>query len=65
MLTSTMSNKVYTSIVKLFRLTVQAIALMLWCHHISGISADFDYMRVADAFESQKSQDCDITEKLP
>jgi hypothetical protein len=32
---------------------------------IIGVSACFDYMGVADTIDSQKSEDCDITEKLP
>jgi hypothetical protein len=32
---------------------------------ITGVSAYFDYMRVADTIDSQKSEDRDITEKLP
>jgi hypothetical protein len=32
---------------------------------IGGVSAYFDYMRVADTIDSQKSEDRDITDKLP
>jgi hypothetical protein len=32
---------------------------------IIGVSAYFDYMRVADTIDSQKLEDCDITDKLP
>jgi hypothetical protein len=32
---------------------------------ISGVSAYFDYMRIADTIDSQKSEDRDITDKLP
>jgi hypothetical protein len=32
---------------------------------IAGVSAYFDYMRVADTIDSQKSEDRDITDKLP
>jgi hypothetical protein len=35
------------------------------CQRIIGVSANFDYMRVADAIYSQKSEDRDITDKLP
>jgi hypothetical protein len=31
----------------------------------TGVSAYFDYMRVANTIDSQKSEDRDITEKLP
>jgi hypothetical protein len=34
-------------------------------HHITGAPAYFDYMEVADTIYSQKSEDRDITEKLP
>jgi hypothetical protein len=33
--------------------------------NISGVSAYFDYMRVADTIDSQKSEDRDITDRLP
>jgi hypothetical protein len=32
---------------------------------ITGVSAYFDYMRVADIIDSQKSEDRNNTEKLP
>jgi hypothetical protein len=32
---------------------------------ITGVSAYFDYMRVADTIDSQKSEDRDIPDKLP
>jgi hypothetical protein len=32
---------------------------------ITGVSAYFDYMRVANTIDSQKSEDHDITDKLP
>jgi hypothetical protein len=32
---------------------------------ITGVSAYFVYMRVADTIDSQKSEDRDITDKLP
>jgi hypothetical protein len=35
------------------------------CQRITGVSAHFDYMRVADTIDSQKSEDRDITDKLP
>jgi hypothetical protein len=39
--------------------------LHMWRHQrITGISAYFDYMRVADTIDSQKSEDHDITDKL-
>jgi hypothetical protein len=34
-------------------------------HRISCVSEYFDYMRVADTIDSQKSEDRDITDKLP
>jgi hypothetical protein len=43
----------------------QAIAHALIPQRIIGISAYFDYMRVADTIDSQKSEDRDITDKLP
>jgi hypothetical protein len=44
---------------------LQAIA-QAWRHqHITGILAYFGYMRVADTIDSQKSEDCDFTDKLP
>jgi hypothetical protein len=44
---------------------LQAIAYMQIRQRITGILAYFDYMRVADTINSQKSEDCDITDKLP
>jgi hypothetical protein len=32
---------------------------------VYGISAYFNYMRVADSIDSQKSEDHNITDKLP
>jgi hypothetical protein len=32
---------------------------------ITGVPAHFDYMRAADTIDSQKSEDRDITDKLP
>jgi hypothetical protein len=43
---------------------LQAIAHTRRHQRITGISAYFDYMRVADAIDSQKSEDHDITEKF-
>jgi hypothetical protein len=45
--------------------TLQAIAHARMRQRISGVSAYFDYMRVADTIDSQKSEDRDITDKLP
>jgi hypothetical protein len=44
---------------------LQAIARARMRQRISGVSAYFDYMRVADTIDSQKSEDRDITDKLP
>jgi hypothetical protein len=44
---------------------LQAIAHTRMRQRITGISAYFDYMRVADTIDSQKSEDRDITDKLP
>jgi hypothetical protein len=44
---------------------LQAIAHSQMRQRISGVSAYFDYMRVADTIDSQKSEDRDITDKLP
>jgi hypothetical protein len=44
---------------------LQAIAHARRHQRITGISAYFDYMRVADTIDSQKSEDRDITDKLP
>jgi hypothetical protein len=35
------------------------------CHCITSVSAYFDYMRVADTINSQKSEDHNLTDKLP
>jgi hypothetical protein len=32
---------------------------------ITGVSTYFDYMRVVDTIDSHKSEDRDITDKLP
>jgi hypothetical protein len=32
---------------------------------ITGVSAYFDYMRAANTINSQKTEDSDITDKLP
>jgi hypothetical protein len=45
--------------------TLQAIAHKRRHQHITGISAYFDYMRVADTMDPQKSKDRDINDKLP
>jgi hypothetical protein len=44
---------------------LQAIAHAQRHQRITGISAYFDYMRVANTIDSQKSEDRDITDKLP
>jgi hypothetical protein len=44
---------------------LQAIAHALMRQRITGVSAYFDYMSVADTIDSQKSDDRDITDKLP
>jgi hypothetical protein len=44
---------------------LQAIAHAQMRQRITGVSAYFDHMRVADTIDSQKSEDCDITDKLP
>jgi hypothetical protein len=38
---------------------LQAIAHAQMRHRIIGVSANFDYMRVADTIDSQKSEDHD------
>jgi hypothetical protein len=43
----------------------QATAHAQMRQRISGVSAYFDYMRVADTIKSQKLEDRDITNKLP
>jgi hypothetical protein len=42
----------------------QAIAHAQMRHRITGVSVYFDYMRVADTIDSQKSEDRDITDKF-
>jgi hypothetical protein len=44
---------------------LQAVAHAWMCQRITGVSAYFDYMRVANTIDSQKSEDRDITDKLP
>jgi hypothetical protein len=44
---------------------LQAIAQTRMRQRITGVSAYFDSMRVADTIDSQKSEDRDITGKLP
>jgi hypothetical protein len=44
---------------------LQAIAHAQMRQHIIVVSAYFDSMRVADTIDSQKSEDRDITDKLP
>jgi hypothetical protein len=44
---------------------LQAIAHARMRQRITGVSAYFDYMRVTDTIYSQKSEDRDITDKLP
>jgi hypothetical protein len=44
---------------------LQAIAHKRIHQRIIGVLAYFDYMRVADTVDSQKSEDRDVTEKLP
>jgi hypothetical protein len=43
---------------------LQAIAHVRMRQRITSVSAYFDYMRVADTIDSQKSEDHDITHKL-
>jgi hypothetical protein len=43
---------------------LQAIAHARMRQRINGVSAYFDYMRVADIIDSHKSEDRDITNKL-
>jgi hypothetical protein len=43
---------------------LQAVAHVRRHQCISGILAYFDYMRVADTIDSQKSEDHDITDRL-
>jgi hypothetical protein len=44
---------------------LQAIAHARMCQRMIGVLAYFDYMRIADTINSQKSEDRDITDKLP
>jgi hypothetical protein len=44
---------------------LQAIAHARMRQRITGLSAYFNYMRVADTIDSQKSEDRDMTDKLP
>jgi hypothetical protein len=44
---------------------LQAIAHARRHQRITSISAYFDYMRLVDTIDSQKSEDRDITDKLP
>jgi hypothetical protein len=44
---------------------LQAIAHARMHQRITGVSAYFDYMRVANTIDSHKSEDRDITDKLP
>jgi hypothetical protein len=44
---------------------LQAIAHARMRQRITGVSAYFDYMRLADTIDSQKSEVRDITDKLP
>jgi hypothetical protein len=44
---------------------LQAIAHVQIRQSITGVLAYFDYKRVADTIDSQKSEDRDITDKLP
>jgi hypothetical protein len=44
---------------------LQAIAHEQMCQRITGVSAYFVYVRVAETIDSQKSEDHDITDKLP
>jgi hypothetical protein len=44
---------------------LQAIAHSRMRQCITGVSAEFDYMRVADTIYSQKTENRDITDKLP
>jgi hypothetical protein len=47
------------------RFILQAIVHARMRQRITGVSAYFDYMRVADTIDSQKSEDRNITDKLP
>jgi hypothetical protein len=44
---------------------LQAIAHARMSQRIACVLAYFDYMRAANTIDSQKSEDRDITEKLP
>jgi hypothetical protein len=44
---------------------LQAVAHARMRQRITGVSAYFDYIRAADTIDSQKSEDRDITDKLP
>jgi hypothetical protein len=44
---------------------LQAIAHARMRQRITGVSAYFDYMTAADTIDSQKSEDRDVTDKLP
>jgi hypothetical protein len=44
---------------------LQAVAHARIRQRVTGVSAYFDYMRVADTIDSQKLEDRDITDKLP
>jgi hypothetical protein len=44
---------------------LQAIAQARMRQRKTGASVYFDYMRVANTIDSQKSEDRDITDKLP
>jgi hypothetical protein len=46
-------------------LILQAIARARMRRHITDVSAYFEYTRVADTIDSQKSEDRDINDKLP
>jgi hypothetical protein len=48
-----------------FETILQAVAHAQMRQRITGVSAYFDYMRAADIIDSQKSEDRDITAKLP
>jgi hypothetical protein len=44
---------------------LQAIAHARMRQRITSVSTYFDCMGVANTIDSQKSEDCDITDKLP
>jgi hypothetical protein len=44
---------------------LQAITHARRRQRVTGVSAYFDYMKVADSIDSQKSEDRDLTGKLP